>query len=169
MGTHFRFEQRLDDALHERAKEIGVIGQDGLCCSRSAGTLFVGHRLLLRFGLSPLPIMEGDGRMSKQHRYVQELVDTTFRVGLADQMKRAATSVMANIAERIKRNRPGEFHQFLSMAMGSCGELRSHVYVTNDAGHLGAQMFNRLMESTIEVGQIIGGLCASVERQRNLN
>ena len=38
--------------------------------------------------------------------------------GLKDQMRRAAVSIMSNIAEGFERNRPAEFHQFLSIAKG---------------------------------------------------
>jgi four helix bundle protein len=56
--------------------------------------------------------------------------------GLKDQLRRAAVSIMANIAEGFERGKPTEFHQFLSIAKGSCGELRSHLYVAVDAGYL---------------------------------
>lgn len=42
--------------------------------------------------------------------------------GLKGQMRRAAVSVMSNIAEGFERGRPAEFHQFLSVAKGSCAE-----------------------------------------------
>jgi four helix bundle protein len=86
---------------------------------------------------------------------------------LADQMKRASVSIMANIAEGFERSRLGEFHQFLSIAKASCGELRSHIYVAYDAGYIDTPTFNRLLQSTEEAGRIIGGLRASVERRRN--
>ena len=54
--------------------------------------------------------------------------------GLAGQTQRAAVSIMANIAEGFERNRPGEFHQYLSTAKASCAEVRSHLYVALDAG-----------------------------------
>src|SRR5215468_5829156 len=56
--------------------------------------------------------------------------------GLKDQIRRAAVSIMSNVAEGFERNRPGEFHQFLSVAKGSCAEVRSQLYVAHDAGYL---------------------------------
>jgi len=87
--------------------------------------------------------------------------------GLRDQMRRAAVSIMSNIAEGFERGRPAEFHQFLSIAKGSCAELRSQLYVSLDAGYLSDPAFNDLLKRAIEVGQIIGGLRASVERRRD--
>ena len=49
------------------------------------------------------------------------------RLGLADQLRRSASSVPANIAEGNARHHPREFRQFLSIAQGSIAELRSHL------------------------------------------
>ena len=87
--------------------------------------------------------------------------------GLKDQIRRAAVSIMSNIAEGFERGRPSEFHQFLSIAKGSCAEVRSQLYVSLDAGYLSDQSFKDLLELADEVGQIIGGLRASVERRRD--
>ena len=45
--------------------------------------------------------------------------------GLASQIRRAAVSIVSNVAEGFERFRRGGFPQFLSMAKGSCGEVRS--------------------------------------------
>ena len=66
-------------------------------------------------------------------------------IGLAGQIQRAAVSTMANIAEGFERNRSGEFHQFLSVAKGSCAEVRSHLYVAHDAGYLSQSRFAELL------------------------
>ena len=87
--------------------------------------------------------------------------------GLKDQIRRAAVSIMSNIAEGFERGRPSEFHQFLSIAKGSCAELRSQLYIASDAGYLDREVFNELMTLAVEVGRIVGGLRAAVERKRD--
>jgi len=86
--------------------------------------------------------------------------------GLRDQIRRAAVSAMSNIAEGFERNRPAEFHQFLSIAKASCGEVRSQLYVAFDACYLNPDAFAALLSQATEVSRIIGGLRASVERSR---
>jgi len=87
--------------------------------------------------------------------------------GLKDQIRRAAVSSMSNLAEGFERGRATEFHQFLSVAKGSCAELRTQLYVALDAGYLGVSAFETLMAQATEVGQILGGLRLSVERRRD--
>jgi four helix bundle protein len=86
---------------------------------------------------------------------------------LRDQMRRAAVSVMSNIAEGFERGKPSEFHQYLSMAKGSAGEVRSQLYIALDAGYLTEDAFARILAQTEEVGRILGALRASVERRRD--
>ena len=65
-------------------------------------------------------------------------------VALVRQMQRSAISIMSNIAEGYERNRPREFHQFLSIAKGSWGELRSQLYIARDADYLSPEQFEML-------------------------
>ncbi len=87
--------------------------------------------------------------------------------GLKDQVRRAAVSVMSNIAEGFERSGRSEFHQFLFVAKGSCAEVKSQLYVATDVGYLSEAEFSRLGTLTDEVSRITGGLRASVGKQRN--
>jgi four helix bundle protein len=89
--------------------------------------------------------------------------------GLRDQIRRAAVSTMSNVAEGFERNRPAEFHQFLSVAKASCGEVRSQLYVALDAGYLDPSAFEALRTQAEEVSWITGGLRTSVGRSRVLS
>jgi len=86
--------------------------------------------------------------------------------GLSGQIQRAAVSIMSNVAEGFERGGLGEFHQFLSTAKASCAELRSQLYVACDVGYLEEVGFATLLEQAEEVGRVVGGLRASVARQR---
>jgi four helix bundle protein len=88
--------------------------------------------------------------------------------GLSGQIQRATVSIMSNIAEGFERSGLGEFHQFLSTAKSSCAEVRSQLYVALDVGYLDQVAFEQLLAQAEEVGRIIGGLRASIDKQRRL-
>jgi len=77
--------------------------------------------------------------------------------GLKDQIQRAAVSVMANVAEGFDRGGDKEFNQFLSISKGSCGEVKSHLYVALDQQYINPAQFNALYNSADEVGRLLAG------------
>ncbi len=86
--------------------------------------------------------------------------------GLSDQIRRAAVSVMSNIAEGFERRSPADFHRFLVVAKASCAEVRSQLYVALDAEYLPKGDFDNLVQQTNEVSRIIGGLQTVVAKHR---
>lgn len=84
---------------------------------------------------------------------------------LRGQLRRAAVSVMSNISEGFERNRPREFHHFLSISKGSCGEARSQLYVALDSQYLSQSDFDKLRAQAEELSRVISGLRDSVGRQ----
>jgi four helix bundle protein len=86
--------------------------------------------------------------------------------GLSGQIQKASVSIMSNIAEGFERGGRAEFHQFLSIAKASCAEVRSQLYVALDIGYLENNKFRNIMKKAEELGRIIGGLRASVDKQR---
>jgi len=67
--------------------------------------------------------------------------------GLLDQIRRAAVSTMSNIAEGLERGTRKEFMQFLNIAKGSNGEVRSQLHVALDQKYIGEVEFTALRES----------------------
>jgi four helix bundle protein len=78
--------------------------------------------------------------------------------GLRDQIRRAAVSVMSNIAEGFDRSGTAEFVHFLATAKGSAAEVRCQLYVALDQGYLPDKDFNELNLLATETGKMAGGL-----------
>jgi four helix bundle protein len=85
---------------------------------------------------------------------------------LAGQNQRSAVSTMSNIAEVYERGGRAEFHQFLSIAKSSCGEVRSQLYVALDAGYLQQADFERLKIQAEETSRMIGKFQTAVNEQK---
>ena len=84
--------------------------------------------------------------------------------GLTSQLRRAATSVPANIAEGAARTGTGELLHFLSFANGSLSELDTHLEVAYRLGYLAnRQEIDQKLE---QVFRLLSGLIASLRRKR---
>jgi len=83
---------------------------------------------------------------------------------LRDQIRRAAISVTANIAEGFGRGGNREFIQFLSNSKGSCAEVQDHLYTAIDEGYVGESDFQKLYEQAALVGRKIGAFMAYLQR-----
>jgi len=68
--------------------------------------------------------------------------------GLVDQARRAAVSIMANIAEGFDSSSNSEFIQFLYYALRSASELQSHFYVALDQSYVVESQFAEIYEET---------------------
>jgi four helix bundle protein len=77
---------------------------------------------------------------------------------LRNQIRRAAVSIMSNIAEGFERSGTGEFNQFLATAKGSAGEIRSQLYVALDQEYLSKPSFDHLVSQAGEISRMIAGL-----------
>ncbi len=87
--------------------------------------------------------------------------------GLASQIQRAASSIMFNLAEGFERGSRGEFHQYLSIAKGSCAEVRSQLYLALDIGYITEAQFASLDGAANEVARLVSALRTAVQRQRD--
>ncbi|MEK7493906.1 MAG: four helix bundle protein [Patescibacteria group bacterium] len=77
--------------------------------------------------------------------------------GFRDQMQRASVSIMNNIAEGFERRGDKEFKHFLFIAKGSCGEVRSMVYLALELTYISKQEFEKLSNLSVEISKILSG------------
>ena len=83
---------------------------------------------------------------------------------VSDQIRRAATSTMSNIAEGFERGSRKEFIQFLTISKGSVGEVRSQLYVALDQEYLTEKEFNALRDSAMSLSRRIARFISYLEK-----
>ena len=92
-------------------------------------------------------IYRGTERFPKEERY-----------GLTSQIRRAAISIPANIAEGAGRRSKKEFVHFLSNSQGSASELETELIIANGLGYLDETSFAQLVSQLERIGRLITGL-----------
>ena len=86
---------------------------------------------------------------------------------LKDQLRRAAVSIISNIAEGFSRQTDQEFIQFLFIAKGSVSEVQSQLYVALDLGYVPDGHFSRCYEGADEVARLLSGFIKYLKGDRS--
>jgi len=88
------------------------------------------------------------------------------RYGLTTQLRRASSSIAANLAEGCGRNGDAELAPFCAIAMGSASELDYHVLLAKDLKLLNATDYAPLARDTSEVKRMLTGLIQRLTADR---
>jgi four helix bundle protein len=88
------------------------------------------------------------------------------RYGLTSQIRRAAISIPANIAEGAGRRSQKEFVHFLSNSQGSASELETELIIANRLGYLDETTFAQLISELERIGRLITGLSRHLSRPK---
>ena len=81
---------------------------------------------------------------------------------LRDQIQRASVSVSSNIAEGMERNTKAEYRNFLGIAKGSAGEVRTQLWILRDLGHIGHDDACTMIAECEEISRMLHGLIRSL-------
>jgi four helix bundle protein len=90
---------------------------------------------------------------------------TSERFGLVSQMRRAAASSAANIAESCGRGTARDEARFLYVAAGSARELEYHALLARDLGYLAPEAYEHLRGLAVEVQCMLAALVRRVPRR----
>lgn len=88
------------------------------------------------------------------------------RFGLIKQLRRAASSITANIAEGWGRYHFADKNRFYYQARGSNCEVQNFIILAKDLNYIDPQDYNQLKEKVFQGFQVINGLIRSTEKQK---
>jgi four helix bundle protein len=86
------------------------------------------------------------------------------RYGLTSQIRRAATSIPANIAEGCGKNTEAELARYLTISMGSASELEYHLLLAKDLEFLTGERYQDLTDNLLHIKRM---LVSFTKRLRN--
>lgn len=84
--------------------------------------------------------------------------------GFRDQICRSALSIPSNIAEGMERSFPKEKCKFLGYAKGSCGELRTQLYIGSELGYISTELARSKIEETKQISSMLNGLMKKIAK-----
>lgn len=88
------------------------------------------------------------------------------RFGLISQVRRAAVSVAANIAEGAGRKGTGEFIQFIGIARGSLAEVETHLLIAARLGYLTAEQLKPLLADMERIARMLSALTTRLKQRQ---
>lgn len=81
--------------------------------------------------------------------------------GFRDQITRSGLSVPSNISEGCERSSARECIKFLNYAKGSCGELRTQIFIGMEIDYISRETGKQWLDETVAISAMIGGLIKS--------
>ncbi len=78
--------------------------------------------------------------------------------GLRDQIRRSSVAIPSNIAEGYGRISDAEFNRFLTIARGSCMEVKTQIHIAHAIGYFSKDVADRIIDECNQIGSMLTGL-----------
>ena len=111
-----------------------------------------------------LTIFQNARKLTKDIYTITKQDDFAKDVRFVQQIHASAGSIMDNIAEGFERDGNREFSNFLYIAKGSCGEVRSQIIRASDVGFIDKETAKRLYEDSLSLSKSIATLITSLKK-----
>lgn len=99
-----------------------------------------------------LPIWQQSRKLvSRVYKTIDESREFSRDFSLVDQLKRAVFSIMLNIAEGFERGGNKEFANFINIAKGSAGEVRSILYIFLDCKYISEEQLKSVKNEVLDI------------------
>ncbi len=85
--------------------------------------------------------------------------------GLTSQLRRAASSIPANIAEGCVRGSSAEFRRFLLIALGSASELEYHILLSHELGYFNKSQCESMSNDAVELKRMLTSFIQKLSSQ----
>lgn len=119
---------------------------------------------MYQFYFEKLEVWQNSRQLVKEIYLVTSSFPENEKFGITNQMRRASTSISANIAEGFSRQSNKEKSRFLNIAFGSTIEVINFLILSNDLGFLNNENYNQLREKSEFITNQINSLNKSLNK-----
>lgn len=89
------------------------------------------------------------------------------KFGITNQIRRAVTSITANIAEGMTRHTEKEKSRFITISFGSCIEVINFLIISHDLGFLDNENYQQLRSKTETISNQLNALSKTLNKEKN--
>ncbi|MEY2760409.1 MAG: hypothetical protein RLZZ96_309 [Bacteroidota bacterium] len=95
---------------------------------------------------------------------IYKLLQANLDFGFKNQIQRAVISISNNIAEGFDRGSDADFRRFLFIALGSCSEVKSMIYIAHHLSYLSMDDSIQMRKDLTEISRMIKGFIRTLDK-----
>ena len=112
-----------------------------------------------------LPVLQCAHRLTLNIYRLSKIFPKDETYALTSQIRRASSSIGANIAEGFDKNTTKDLLKFLYIARGSCSETIYHLLLARDLSYISLSEYNEVRSGCDEVGKQLNGWISSLKKK----